>query len=420
LLLAHDAPAKDSPLSIRVFISHSSGGDPALVNALRAELEGLGYVVLLDQQDITTGSRWRERIHAFLADCHASVILFSRRALEESSWVFKEATVLAWRAALDPSFQLVPILLPGVTAADFQASRFGPLALSEIQHQAAADAAAIAAIVHGVVGTPAPFSTPLDVLRVKIADQLAAVGDGILELACERHLGVARWTPGQDRRRTFADRLSRKILASEGNVLREALVVLDALGADAEVRERVVQVLAPLWVEPDAAGLIPRVAARRVAGDSDLALHGNHLAEFTAEMYVGRAYPLSRLAKLVMVEDGDAGDFAGHVAERVRAFVRSRLPGSPRRDDAFVDGLIRRSPDPFLVLLPRVPPDAGALQSLRGLWPNATFIIPADEPLPEDEPLYPGVRYLRPELSLEREQEAYDAYWDARFALSSG
>jgi hypothetical protein len=419
---AHDAPAKDSPLSIRVFISHSSGGDSALVNALRAELEGLGYVVLLDQQDITTGSRWRERIHAFLADCHASVILFSRRALDQSDWVFKEATVLAWRAALDPSFKLVPILLPGVTAADFQASRFGPLALSEIQHQAAADAAAIAAIVHGVVGTPTPFSTPLDLLRVEIADQLSSggVGDGILEAVCASHLGVRGWQPGEDRKRTFARLLSEKIFRAD-RVMEVALEVLGSLRPAKDVAARIVAALAPLWVEPDAAGQIPPVARRKLT-DRDVALNGA-LPGFTAPNYVARAYPLSTLWMLIPVDDSDLGDFVGHVAERVRAGAREkalRLRGQP---DALVDLWLKSFPYPFFVLLPRIPPDEASLRELRALFPNVTYIIPTQERLPAPGELYPGVRCLLPELDPNLELAAYLESVNAEalgFASSSG
>jgi len=409
-------------LSIRVFISHSSGGDPTLVNALRGELEGMGYVVLLDQQDITTGSRWRERIHAFLADCHAAVILFSRRALDESDWVFKEATVLAWRAAIDPGFTLVPVLLPGVTTADFRASRFEPLALSEIQHQAAADPAAIAAIVRQAVGTSAPFDTPLDLLRVEIIDQLsgAGVGDGMLEAVCERHLKATGWQPGEDRKVTFARLLSEKIFSVEKQVLQVALEVLGSLRPAREVAARIVAALAPLWVEPDAAGQIPPVAGRRV-GDRDVALNGT-LPDFTASSYVARAYPLSSLWVLVPVDDSDLGDFVGHVVERVRAYGRMRSPGLRGRPDALVDRWVTGFSYPFFVLLPRVPPDEESLLKLRGVYPNVTYIIPTQERLPAREELYPGVRSLVPELDLDLELAAFMEYANAEalgFAPSS-
>jgi hypothetical protein len=72
-----------------------------------------------------------------MAHCHAAVILLSEKALGESQWVLKEATILRWRDSLEAlngrksGFQLIPVFL-GVRSAQVDAApEFGPLKLSE-------------------------------------------------------------------------------------------------------------------------------------------------------------------------------------------------------------------------------------------------------------------------------------------------
>src|ERR1700694_2670824 len=102
----------------RVFVSHSSKGADAAkrLDDVHSGLQGRGYDVLMDICDIRSGEEWRQKIHRMLAQCHAAVILFNQDAID-SRWVLKEATILAWRHALErPAFKLLPVRLGDVAS----------------------------------------------------------------------------------------------------------------------------------------------------------------------------------------------------------------------------------------------------------------------------------------------------------------
>jgi hypothetical protein len=61
---------------------------------------------------------------ALRSDCHAAVLLLSRNAAASPS-VLKEATILAWRRSLDPSFQLFPVCLTDVDDGLLEKQKFG-------------------------------------------------------------------------------------------------------------------------------------------------------------------------------------------------------------------------------------------------------------------------------------------------------
>jgi hypothetical protein len=83
-----------------------------LVEALQAQPDPLE--VLVDEQHIASGSRWRDEIEGMLVDCDAAEILITADALE-SAWVLTEATLLRARfdreynhEARQPGFPLFP------------------------------------------------------------------------------------------------------------------------------------------------------------------------------------------------------------------------------------------------------------------------------------------------------------------------
>ena len=396
---------------LRIFISHSSGDDATLVSAVADALRDEGYDVLLDRSNIDTGDLWREKVHAFLADCHAAVILFSERAIT-STWVLKEATVLSWRLTQEDEFKLAPILLSKVNAATLKKGAYAPLDLGEIQHAKSTDAAEIARIVRRVVGNPDPFLTPLDRVRIAVTDLLANVGVGTLEVACADHFGAVSWKPGEDRRRTFADLLSRKILRAAREIPRAAMEVLGSLGLGPEEAVRILEILAPLWVEPDAACVISEVANRR--GDArDLVLNGNYLPDFTALMYVGRAYPHATWWVLVAVDDGDAGDFTAHVVSRVRAGVRAQVPEAAHLADPTLDRWLKRFSAPCsscFPAFPRTPPPWTRYGRIT-LAPHTSSRRRSAFPIPGR--FIPGCAPVEPELAPEREEDEYFAYLEA-------
>jgi hypothetical protein len=242
----------------------------------------------------------------------------------------------------------------------------------------------------------------------------------MLEVACAKHLERVGWAPQDSRKRVFADLLARKIFAAPpGQAVNCATRILNSLGPASEVAREVVEMLAPLWVEPDAATSLETVARSRPQGERDVALNGRYLPDFTAQMYVHRAYPLSREPLFLSVDDSDAGDFAEHVAARLRESLRAFVADLRNKPDAFIDRWMRQFPNPVFVLLPRVPPHLSELERLRAAFEKVTFIVPTDEHLPPAGALGEEVRYLRPELDVDHEETAYFALLNARATVAA-
>ena len=134
--------------ALRLFISHSSrlrpadaGDDQAqrnwqLLQATCKALKGAyqeNIEILVDHAGLHPGDDWEHRLNEWLAECHAAIILFSRRAIDESDWVKKEATILSWRAELDDDFKLFPVLLDQqTTPADLERDFFGTLRINRV------------------------------------------------------------------------------------------------------------------------------------------------------------------------------------------------------------------------------------------------------------------------------------------------
>ena len=396
---------------MRVFISHSSGKDTTLIEAVAARLEAAGYQPLLDKHDIQTGDEWRRNINAWLAECHAAVVLFSRRAVEQSQWVLKEATVLTWRRWRDNDFKLVPIRLDDVTTAELDSGPYAPLALEAIQQLSSNDADAIVAEIQRVVGPPRTFRTPLERVQDAIADLIEGVGNRTLEQACADHFGVVDWTQETNRRQRFADLLSRKLLVDGAGCLDTAVKVLHSVRSTLtrSTARRIVELVAPFWVEPDAAGGL-KLAAQRKTGFRDVALNAKFPFDFTARMYVQRAYLPDAEGELVPVDEGFADAFVEHVSSCLRAHAAAiqSQKKKPEELDAYINARLK----PPFVLLPLLPTEL-ELTELRQRYPDATFISAAGDVLPEPGLLPPGMACL-PQLDLFEEDQAFTAYQDAQ------
>src|SRR4051794_27430277 len=119
----------------QVFISHRTDDEfTAMVRTkVVARLTGANGVEPLYDRDIEPGAEWRPRILNWLRTCDAAVILFSRKALEDSKWVPFETTVLSWLYAITGRPRLVPGLLPEVTEEDSKFDRFEPARMKEVQ-----------------------------------------------------------------------------------------------------------------------------------------------------------------------------------------------------------------------------------------------------------------------------------------------
>ncbi|WP_432837611.1 toll/interleukin-1 receptor domain-containing protein [Dactylosporangium sp. CA-092794] len=120
----------------RIFISHSANGDPfaaGVRDAVADKLRALGHTPLVDAELIHPGDRWRATLLGWLGSCDAAVVLITSRAAD-SDWVRAEATILGWRAWLNPAMRVVPVLLDaGASSATLDGLGLRPVQLRDIQ-----------------------------------------------------------------------------------------------------------------------------------------------------------------------------------------------------------------------------------------------------------------------------------------------
>jgi len=135
--------------ALKLFISHSSrldesehSDDPEkninlellleVIKDIKQEYgECIDVLVDKDEHGLLVGHDWEKRLNEWLGECHAAIILFSKRARENSNWVKKEATILSWRRELDKEFILIPVLLNNQTnPEDLENDLFGTLRIN--------------------------------------------------------------------------------------------------------------------------------------------------------------------------------------------------------------------------------------------------------------------------------------------------
>lgn len=99
-LSAHAISHEDDPLPSRVFVSYHRRTPRAhrLARVIRGRIPGAGGA-FLDEHDIQEGDEWAARIHDYLFDCDAAVVLLSRDGCRTSEWLVHEAALLRGRHA---------------------------------------------------------------------------------------------------------------------------------------------------------------------------------------------------------------------------------------------------------------------------------------------------------------------------------
>lgn len=400
-------------MGTKLFVSHSSHSDASKtrLRTVCQRLGNAGFSVLVDYEEIEAGDAWRDRIHVSLAECQAALILFDEEALS-SPWVLKEATILSWRRALEKDgFRLFPVCLGSVAKGDLETKQFAPLLLNEVQHVINADADSIVAAVLNGVNASSDSLSLMELLVDDIAKQLELLNlsDSTLENVARQQDPNIRFTQGESRRAKFAELLARRLFRTGPLCLSAAVDLLNALGSAStrSVIEKIAYLIAPLWVEPDAAALVERACAR--AGDfQDLAFYSAKLRTFTqfaAEDYVRRAYLRSAVYTLLSVEEVSAGDDMNHVMERIRDYVREQSEAHKYDEDDEIDEYINESltDDPAFVLLPLVL-DETTLGQLREKYPRLTFLMYTSQSGPNKTALCSRARYIEPELTTDTEK----------------
>jgi hypothetical protein len=264
----------------QVFISHRT--DDAFTAAVRTKLvdrlRGTKDVEPLYDRDIEPGAGWRSRILNWLRTCDAAVLLFSRKALEDSKWVPFETAVLSWRHAVTDRPRLVPVLLPGVDEKDGGFDTFEPAQLKEIQFIRLDDPcdtsdAAAERLVEKILKALAPAlaAGPPGQDRGEYARWMRQVARSLNEFEEDeleevaRGLGVADadWGAVRGEKKERGAYLAWQLLHADDLVaMRDALTPLRSNAAKRAALGDLVRELAPLWVDQNSARLLRGVTRR--------------------------------------------------------------------------------------------------------------------------------------------------------------
>lgn len=426
---------------LKLFISHSSRLDDvphrytdqdANWQLLREVCDGLkarfgdAVRILVDRDGLIPGDDWNRELNLWLAECHAAVILVSRRALEKSDWVAKEAAILGWRKALDPDFTLIPVTIEGEScAADLAQGFFGSLDMGRIQaaHAARSAEQIVAAIERGFSKhetlTRGCRQTPLDLLRDAVAHMLASSqSPNILDAALEaldavNPLDDEPPQAGLAHPKQCGHRLARRLLRSSVEDIWACfqtfrhLLCYAAPPVPVATARWLHRLVRALWVNPGAAACL----AGPVGGRPALALCGAYVTTpgpnegstaYTFERYLERAWSYPQQQPLVV--SLTRPDMPGaEVWELIVARVQ------PRYTDPSAPNVMKAARKSEVVLLAPGVPDAERLEEWTDLAPNLSrlvLVFATCEPL---DALPAGMCPVEPLLDLDQEAEAFSA-----------
>lgn len=415
----------ESPL---IFVSHSSKDNELtrqFCQALRAggagetgydpvvDYEKLqDYDVLVDVDELQAGKPWPKQLHEWMARCHAAVLLLTPNAVK-SPWVLKEATILAWRLSLDKNFRFFTVRFDDVSDSDLTAGGFDPLMLDEIQKLLVGDAADIAAQVRKAI--PSTDPTPFDSLCGALEDLAQDVKPNTLKKMAEKmRVGARQWRPDVDEKQQYVQAIAVELLSEDLGGYEGVDDLVDDLIAttSTEIVEKILYIVAPHWVDAEAAGRLPSVATcqpRRA-----IAMNGAGVSDFTAEMYVRRAHPLSRLQRVLPIPGGNSGDIVDHVTRELywHAHRDERSLGSSgalsAEQKADVIKHFDKGKPRYFVVLSSPHPSGADLKELMTRFPKLTFILWTGEELLDPEP--EAVVCLKPAVILDEEEKQREAY----------
>lgn len=393
-----------------IFVSHSAKSPFArkVRDRVAQRLAEMGFEVLLDADLIDPGDEWRAKLHRWLARCHGGVILFSREALA-SDWVFKEATVLTWRHALNPRVRVVPALLGDVRPEDTGMERFHPLQLGEIQFaridstgETDAEVQALAEeIVRPFRGLTWGNADPaIEAWLRNLRIWLRQVDPESLEQAA-RLLSIDGGAAAT--RDELVEILAFHLLCLD---LERALPALRELatGLPVDPLQRLLGLVIPLWVSQEAARHILPVSRLDAAGRC-LAIDGRYWE--TGLSYIRRATCCAPEPVVIQATDV-AGEWTEE--ELLAAYdqaIRRDLNIPAGRPITTVQRRIAASRQPVFLVVGENALDPGVLAVLRRLYEGVILVLLSGDRFPDREALrLPALRSIEPRLGLDAEEQA--------------
>lgn len=413
-------------MALKLFISHSSrlhddetGDAQAQANwqLLQDTCGALGQAygqdidILVDYAGLQPSDRWEQCLDQWLYDCHAGVLLLSKRA-RQSAWVRKEATILCWRAANEADFKVFLVLLDGQQAADLEADDyFRTLGLSRFQ--CVKDVNTAAEIVPGLrprldecVALKSRPQTPFERLVGGVEKILAREidADSLADLWQALKVGGQPPASAPDPARRLARGIAGHLVRQGEQALPLFTRLMNEVSPrpDRQRAEEVLRYIRALWVDVGAARIM---ADARQPGDC-LALNGHYVAKpvpelkagyFTLERYSERAWPGNRQTRIIPISQLTSAEEIWH---GVRAqFCPNVSPTPPAH---VIDGLLRKRTERLIILL--MPPGdvlpdpavLGELKARAGDCPSLLFIVDVGERMPD--PLGYGMQAIVPEI----------------------
>jgi hypothetical protein len=370
----------------RIFISHSSNHDKFAAevrDAVEQELAGLGHQPLIDKTLIDPGDRWRAKVLRWVGTCHGAVLLLTQRAADRD-WVRAEATIIGWRAWLNTSMRVVPVLLDeGASSSYLDELGLTPVQLRNIQTLGSADVQGDGASAWGsaIAQCFAGFSAgpvredPMALWVKQVGSYLRS--NGFLEEAAD-----ALQIPEDERidiESSLYELVAHRLLHSNARLIEGAVL---ALANDAQLK-RDIRTFAPLvscaWLP---AGMAPRLF--RVAGGEG--------SPRVAAVCVGIPTTAARLLKRLTCCDNRyvviepisfAGTGGNEKAELRDRYFRAILAGvgadSLQRFEAAMESLEAARPNrPVFVILGEDALDAGILDDLTASFAGVVFLCAAN------------------------------------------
>jgi hypothetical protein len=195
-----------------LFISHSSKDSDAAEHVKAGLLSD--FEIFLDKYDLRAGDDWQQVIETAMVGCDCAVVMLSPAVTAKPEWVAAEAFTFALRQrVLDPDFLVVPVFLPGFTAADLDQGPLSPARFKSIQgvalNPAALDLQPLAAALQPVLETFAP-RLPFREVTISLASAIEQVGSNAHEaLRQSLNLDANDMKRSKDRARWLAARLLR-------------------------------------------------------------------------------------------------------------------------------------------------------------------------------------------------------------------
>lgn len=378
----------------------------AVVDRLRASGK---FDVWLDVSCLEPGDAWRALLSRWLGSCDGAVILLNEEAAA-SQWVRKEATILTWRQSLRSGVRIVPALL-----GDFDAGRLTGLGLEDVKEIQTARLKSkeltpenAELLADQIVGkfeglTVDETQTPM----AEWVEDVVATLDGVSAVhfrRAARLLGIedADLSHFPDHELTMAHQL----LYADLDSAYDALVQLQR-GLKRENFSRLVDLLLPIWVDPEAARNLQAIVARS-REHRVLAINAEY--QDTATAYILRSSCCTIPASQIIGTADIVGlGLAEELMPRYEGALRRKLGLGHMPPDkglrALRDYLDSGRVEMFILLGDGIV-QADLVQAFREKYPKVTYVLLSGDDFPQLASKIPGVKLIRPELEEGAEDHA--------------